>query len=83
MNRRESEAPAIRMLLAFALLTPIAAWGCSGPPAPATPAEAAEVHCNVCGKLVAREGTQALITPEGIDVFTCKKCLARPGRRKA
>ena len=83
MRSRELKALAIRVALSLTPMVMIGACGCSGPPLPATPVGAAEVHCSVCGKLFARELTQAVITPDGIDVYYCDKCRRKPGRRKS
>jgi hypothetical protein len=83
MGHCKSETRTPRVPPAWTLLLTTLAWGCSGPSTPPAPAETAEVHCDACGKVVARQDTRASISPEGIDAYTCQKCLAKSRRRRS
>jgi hypothetical protein len=71
--------PAQTVLAACALALALGPAGCtsSAPPAAAPAAESAEVHCDACGRRVARQSAQPRISPEGLDVYVCQQCVAR------
>src|SRR5271156_6863182 len=82
--RGEFRVPARRSQIVFAPVLAIGLSGCTSEPAPpsASPAESAEVYCGTCAKKVSRQSAESQISPEGLDVYLCKSCLARPSPGK-
>jgi hypothetical protein len=58
--------------------------GCTPPAPPAASEEPAELRCDDCGKVGARQDTEPRVSLDGTDVYTCRSCLAkaRPGRAR-
>jgi hypothetical protein len=72
----------------FALMIALGISGCSNAPPASPPVASEQVKCDRCGKLVPRGDARAEINLEGLDVYTCKSCAAKPkkssgGRRRS
>jgi hypothetical protein len=85
MFHRELRVPLRNFATVCVLDLAISAFGCtsrSDRPLPSA-VESAEVHCDACGKKVARQSAESHISPEGLDVYVCKSCLSRPAQGKS
>ena len=80
MYARRSPIHALVLRTAGLLAMASGASGCKSDPPPPPAVEPAEVYCDSCRQKVARKDTDSRISPEGMDVYVCRACIADPRR---
>jgi len=80
-SRREYRRRHLSWLVVGAFALASGVLGCRPDPPPA-PVVASDVRCDACGQSISREGAEAHLSPEGLDIFICQKCLDRVRRGK-
>jgi hypothetical protein len=83
MYVRRSPIHALALRTAGLLALTLAAPGCQSDPPPPLTVESAEVYCDSCRQKVARKDTDSRISPEGMDIYVCRACIADPRRGQA
>jgi hypothetical protein len=83
MYGRRSPIRALVLRTAGVLAMALGSSGCRSEAPPPAAVETAEVYCDRCREKVARQDAEARISPEGMDVYVCRACVADPRRGKS